>query len=122
MNNFLLIFIGGGLGSVTRYLLGLLLQRTYHNSIPWHTLAANVFAAAILGFVAATLTVRQGSFEQQRLFIGVGFCGGLSTFSTFTMEGFELLRAGNTGLAIAYALLSFLACLIAFWAAWVLQK
>ncbi|MBK7886099.1 MAG: fluoride efflux transporter CrcB [Bacteroidetes bacterium] len=122
MNNILLVFIGGGLGSVVRYLLGLFMQKSIQSSIPWHTLAANIIASAILGFVVATIALRPGNFEHQRLFIGIGFCGGLSTFSTFTMEGFEMFRAGNIGLALTYTLVSVVVCLIAFWAAWMLQK
>ena len=122
MNKILLVFLGGGLGSVARYLLGLLLQKNYSSAIPWHTLAANVVAAAVLGFITGLLLLRPGQYEQQRLLLGVGFCGGLSTFSTFTLESFELMRAGNMMMALFYILISVIACLLAFWAAWMIQK
>lgn len=118
----MLVFIGGGLGSVARYLLGIALQKSVHSHIPWHTLSANVIAAALLGFVSATLALKPGSYEQMRLFTGIGFCGGLSTFSTFTLEGFELIRSGHYLLALGYAMLSLAACLFSFWAAWAIQK
>jgi len=122
MNNIFLVFIGGGLGSVIRYLIGVYLQKNMSSSIPWHTLVSNILAATIVGFISALILLKPGSFEQQRLLIGVGFCGGLSTFSTFTLENFEMIRSGNWTLAIGYILLSVVACLFAFWAAWMIQK
>lgn len=122
MNNALLVFLGGGVGSVLRYLLGIIIQKNINSSIPWHTLAANVLAAAIVGFISGWMLLRPGQYEQQRILLSVGFCGGLSTFSTFTLENFELLKSGQYLLAISYIVVSVLACLLAFWAAWQLQK
>lgn len=122
MNNALLVFLGGGLGSVLRFLIGTFIQKNISSIIPWHTLAANVLAAAIVGFISGWILLKPGQYEQQRILLSVGFCGGLSTFSTFTLENFELLKSGQYVLAISYIVVSVLTCLFAFWAAWQLQK
>ncbi len=117
MNNFLLVFIGGGIGSVTRYLSGIYIAKLIKSNFPWWTLFSNVAASFILGLLAGFLLLRQGQYETQRLLIGVGFCGGFSTFSTFSLEAVDLIRNGNIAIATGYILVSVLATLIAFWAA-----
>lgn len=122
MDKLLLVFFGGGIGSVMRYWLGTLLPRTSAGSWPWSTFFANILASAILGFLAALMLLKPGQFERERLLLGVGFCGGLSTFSAFSLEGFELIRSGQVALAFAYMVATALACLLACWAAWTLQR
>ena len=122
MDKLILVFLGGGLGSVLRYGIGSLMPTTSNGSWPWSTWISNVVASAILGFLAGLIILRPGQFERERLLLGVGFCGGLSTFSTFTLEGFELIRNGQIAVAVAYMVISTLSCLLACWAAWSLQR
>ena len=122
MNNFLLIFIGGGLGSVTRYSLGAYFAKQIESIFPWGTLTINIAASFILGLLMGFIFQRSGNYETQRLLIGIGFCGGFSTFSTFSLELFEMLRNGNASIAILYVVASVFATLIAFWAAHLLLR
>lgn len=122
MDKLILVFLGGGLGSVLRYWIGTFLPTPSSGGWPWSTWIANVLASALLGFLAGMILLRPGQFERERLLLGVGFCGGLSTFSTFTLEGFELIRNGQTTLAIAYMVTTASVCLLACWAAWSLQR
>ena len=117
MNNLILVFLGGGAGSVLRYFIGTTFSNRVQSIFPLGTFSINILATFILGLVAGLLLLRPGQYESQRLLIGVGFCGGLSTFSTFTLESFQLLKDGNTGIAFIYIITSVAACLGAFWIA-----
>ena len=122
MNNLFLIFIGGGLGSITRYGLGTYIGKQVNSIFPWGTLTVNVIASFILGLLAGFIFQRSGEFETQRMIIGIGFCGGFSTFSTFSLEIFEMIRNGNAMMAILYVVGSVVASLFAFWAAHLLLR
>ncbi len=122
MNNLILVFLGGGLGSVTRYGTGMFLGRFAHFRLPWGTLTVNLVASFILGLMAGLILLKPGQYEQQRLLIGVGFCGGLSTFSTFTLEVFDFVKSGDYMMAGVYTVLSVAVCLLAFAAAQFILK
>jgi CrcB protein len=122
MKSLLLVFLGGGAGSVARHSIGIILQRLSVN-FPVSTLASNLIACIILGFLAGGMALRPGaSHETERQLIGIGFCGGLSTYSTFTLETFELLKNGQWALAAAYLIITALACLLAFAAGSAMQR
>ena len=123
MNSYLLVFIGGGLGSAARLGIGAFMNRYVNAIFPWGTLCVNVISSFILGLLMAGLMYKtNANTEQQRLLIGVGFCGGLSTFSTFSIELFNLLKNQHFILAGVNILASVIVCLIAVWMGMMLVK
>ncbi len=116
MNNFFLIFLGGGLGSLARYGVGRGLAAQSVN-LPYGTLAANVLACLILGFFTGWMALRESELSTHyRAFLAVGFCGGFSTFSTFSNETLALLLNDRWGDAVFNIVLSVVLCLLASFA------
>jgi CrcB protein len=109
------IAIGSVLGGVARYLLSIVLQ--FGTEFPWATLFVNVTGSFIIGFYS-TLSGPDGRLfasARQRQFIMTGFCGGYTTFSTFSLETFRLLQAGNVQTAYTNIALSVGTWLVAVW-------
>ncbi len=113
MMPFLYVFIGGGLGSVARYSIARWMS-THEFVFPWATLLANVLACIILGVLTAYAS-KYYLPDNYRLLFMVGFCGGFSTFSTFSSETFKLLSSGQTAYAFANISLSLLLCLFSIY-------
>lgn len=114
----LAVFIGGGTGSVLRWLLSLRLNPAHH-AIPVGTLTANLIGAFIIGAGLAWFNRLTHIDPLWKLLITTGFCGGLTTFSTFSAEVVFLLQDGRFGWAllnVAVNLLgSFAMTALAFW-------
>ncbi|MYS32996.1 protein CrcB [Streptomyces sp. KhCrAH-43] len=103
MTDWLLVLAGGLVGAPLRYLLGVDAKFRLHSVFPWGTFAANAGAALILGFVAEAAT--DGSLGARlNLLLATGFCGALSTWSTFSYELLTLNSARRLGLAASYLL------------------
>jgi len=113
IKSLLFIFIGGGLGSVVRFGLGNWISTLHSIQFPFGTLIVNVLACFILGGVIGLTDHKPFFTPDVRLFWTVGFCGGFSTFSTFSNETIELLQRGLTLNAFLYIALSLLLCLAA---------
>lgn len=108
-----LVFIGGGLGSVLRFLFSKFIP-FQTNAFPWATLLSNVLASLVLAFVVFQFKDSEKWTGIQPLVL-IGFCGGLSTFSTFSYENFQLLQQGQLALFWLNVLISFGLGLLAFW-------
>jgi len=91
VSQLLLVFLGSALGGLLRYVLSIWLNPSEVVSIPWGTLGANTIGCFIAGLVAALL-VTKGMSENLRLFVVIGFCGGFTTFSAFSLETIQLFR------------------------------
>jgi CrcB protein len=105
--NWLYVFIGGGLGAVMRYGIGVMCK-PMAKSFPWATLASNMIACVVIGVLFA-YQVRDN--KSIWLLLAVGLCGGLSTFSAFSLESVELFQQGNYRYALLNIGLSLVGCL-----------
>ncbi|MBX7095166.1 MAG: fluoride efflux transporter CrcB [Flavobacteriales bacterium] len=111
--NLLMVFIGGGAGSVLRYLLSGQIQSWWNSKFPLGTLLVNVLAGIILILVA--LFLKSKNSESLYLLLATGFCGGLSTFSTFSYENLQLIQSGNSLMALLNIVISVAAGLLSMY-------
>jgi CrcB protein len=109
---YLLIALGGAAGSVLRYLLGGAVQRSSAGGFPVGTMFVNVSGCFLIGILVRQFLNMQLSPELRALLI-VGFCGGFTTFSTFSAETLGLIEGGEYGRAMSYVILSVVLCLSA---------
>ena len=113
MLTYSLIALGGAVGSVGRAWLGNVVVSLAGAAFPWGTLLINVLGSFVIGFFA-TLTAPEGPYavaNDWRAFVMIGLCGGFTTFSSFSLQSFDLLRAGRPAQALANIALSVLLCL-----------
>jgi CrcB protein len=109
---FLLVVAGAAVGAPIRYLTDLAVQRLHSTSFPWGTWAVNVAGSFVLGAVVAADT------EWVVSLVGTGFCGALTTFSTFGFETVRLAEEGETPTAVTNVVLSLAAGLVAAALGW----
>lgn len=111
MINCLIVGLGGALGAVMRYLIGLI-PFNPDNGFPVKTFIINVVGAFVIGIVAA-LAAKNAMNPKLVLFLKVGICGGFTTFSSFALETDQLLMKGQSFTAVLYVLLSIFAGVLA---------
>ena len=109
------IALGGAVGSVARALVALSLPARF----PWATLVVNVAGSLLIGWLMARLgPAESGPTAALRNLLAVGFCGGFTTFSTFSWQTLEQMQKGQWSAAAANVLLSVTLCLLAVWLGW----
>lgn len=125
MNNYFLIFIGGGLGACLRFFLSIYIYNSTSGTFPWGTFAINVAGSFLIGLIVA-LSINKPCFIDNniKLLLTTGFCGGFTTFSTLSWELFTLLKEGYYIQGILYSfgsiVLGLTAVIIAFYLAKIL--
>ena len=110
MKDLIWVFVGGGLGSICRYTITLILNQI--NSLyPWPTLLANAIGSLLIGVMADQWIRNTSSPSPNTLFWIIGFCGGLTTFSAFALENLTLFRTSGGISLLIYASLTYFVCL-----------
>ena len=106
------VALGGALGAVGRYLVGLSLKTA--SGFPWATMSINILGSLLMGLVIGWLSRQNGGSDALRLFVAVGILGGFTTFSTFSMDLFTLLERRDIAATVLYLGGSLLGGLLAF--------
>ena len=108
----IVIAIGGSLGTLLRYFLAVWVSGlTRHVDFPWGIFLCNVLGSFLVGIFAGVILHKTHSNPLLGLFLIVGFCGGFTTFSTFSLDTIHFLKGGNMGLAFLNVSASLLCCL-----------
>jgi fluoride exporter len=100
--NYLLVFIGGGLGSSLRHLINVASTRWLGTAFPYHTLIINITGSLVMGLIAGYLAFRGEASPHWRLFLMTGILGGYTTFSAFSLDAALLYERGEMALALLY--------------------
>jgi CrcB protein len=116
MKNFVLVFLGSGLGGTLRYMLHLFLPNFYSGKFPIATFSANVLACLILGTTVGFIEAKSDTSPALKLFLIIGICGGFSTFSSLSYEMIRLNQEGEIAMALGYFIASFLISVLVIYA------
>lgn len=111
----LLVGLGGGIGSILRYLTTLLVNRFWGNAFPLATFSINIAGCFIIGILAGIAAKQPWADDSFKLLFITGFCGGYTTFSAFALENLNLMQNGNSPIAILYIALSVVSGVFAAW-------
>jgi CrcB protein len=106
MTNVLLVGLGGAIGSICRYLVGVWTLRSLGYAFPWGTLAVNILGSFLIGFLSELIIRRLGASPELRLLLVTGVLGGFTTFSAFSLDFVSLLERGSSFAAASYLVFS----------------
>jgi CrcB protein len=119
IKNILLVGLGGGIGSILRYVASIMLTT---KRFPYATLSINILGSFVIGLVLAFSIKNEHFANNWKLFLATGICGGFTTFSAFSLENMQLLQSGKTGVAFLYIALSVVLGIAATFAGYQLFK
>ena len=106
--NFVFVGLGGALGAIGRYAISMIPIKT---EFPFLTLITNILGAVLIGFISGMVGAKQDVSQNTVLFWKTGVCGGFTTFSTFSLEAYELFEKGSNILGLVYAVVSVVSCI-----------
>ena len=106
MKHAILVFIGGGFGSVLRFVIGKYLNST-ETGIPYGTFLANILGSLLIGIILGLAAKNNTLSQNQTILLATGFCGGFTTFSTFAYENHVFLKSGDFTSFALYTIASF---------------
>lgn len=112
MKNLILVFLGGGFGSVLRYIIGKYLNSP-QSDIPLGTFTANILGSLLIGVLLGLAAKNNTLSQNQTLLLATGFCGGFTTFSTFAYENHVFLKSGDFISFTVYTVASFVIAVLA---------
>ena len=113
-SNFLFVGIGGAIGAICRFYLGIMSNHIFQFEFPFTTLIINIFGCTVLGLVVKYFSLFNTSNEALKIIITIGFLGGFTTFSAFSMEAFSLLSNEKYAFAVLYVFGSVLLSILGF--------
>jgi fluoride exporter len=100
---YLVVFVGGGIGAVARFAMSTAIQRAIGTGFPWGTFAVNMLGCFLVGVIAELIRVRVDWQGNVRLFLMVGILGGFTTFSAYGWETLALMQSGKYMAALSNA-------------------
>tara|TARA_B100000378_G_C17712255_1_gene295632 strand:+ start:57 stop:446 length:390 start_codon:yes stop_codon:yes gene_type:complete len=116
LSHALIVAAGGALGSVGRYLVGVLAIRLWGPQFPWGTFVVNVVGSLMIGLLVEAVARALNQSAEMRMFMVTGFLGGFTTFSSFSLDAMTMIERGDVLHAVAYIAASLLLALIAVFA------
>jgi CrcB protein len=100
--SYVLVFVGGGLGSTLRYVINVLCGRAFGMNFPYSTFIINITGSTVMGLIAGYLAFKGEASQPWRIFIMTGILGGYTTFSAFSLDAITLYERGEIATAVLY--------------------
>lgn len=122
IKSILLVGIGGGLGSIIRYLTSVIANKYFHSIFPLATFITNIMGCFIIGVLLGVFDRQSLTNPDLKALLIIGFCGGYTTFSAFAAENIKMLQSGYLFTALIYVTTSVLLGLLAVWLGLIVTK